>query len=118
VGYVFLIALLLSSTPFSREVKTTFNSTIVRDGKATDHIYNYLDPSSDGKDTWTMECVEQPCYLFHKGDKVTLTMSDKVQKIRTGRFSSEKFMVGTICGAPSGCFKAAFAHSEPSQKEQ
>lgn len=94
--------LFLSAYACAKEVKTAFTSTIVRDGEATDRIYNYLDPDGSGKDVWTMFCVEQPCHVFHKGETVKLMMSDKAVKV-----GNEKHIIGTICGASTGCFKAA-----------
>lgn len=98
--------LFLSVCAVAKEVKSTFQATIVKDGEATDLIYNYLDPDSSGKDVWTMTCVEQPCHLFRKGETVTLMMSDKFVRVRTGK-ETKRFLIGKICGAPTGCFKAA-----------
>jgi hypothetical protein len=110
---VCLIVFLLSLVAWAKNPDYTYNATAAADGQATDFIYNYLDPDSTGKDIWTMQCVQQPCHLFHKGDKVTLTMYDKPGKVRVGSFRSEKFIIGKLCGAPTGCFKAAFIAHKP-----
>lgn len=108
-----LVLLLLWATfATAKNPDFTYNATAVADGEATDFIYNYLDPGN-GKDVWTMRCVQQPCYLFRKGDKVTLTMYDKPGKVRVGKLRTEKFIIGKLCGAPTGCFKAAFIAHKP-----
>jgi hypothetical protein len=104
---VAITLILLMSVASVAETKTVFKSVVVKDGQSSDLIYNYLDPDGAGKDVWTMVCVKQPCYLFHKGDRVTFTMSDKLQRVRVGKLKTEKGQVGLICGAPTGCFNAA-----------
>jgi len=104
------VAVLLFATfVTAKNPDATFNAVVVEDGKASDFIYNYLDPDGSGKYLWTMKCVQQPCSLFHKGDKVTVTVADKPQKVRVGNFRSEKFFIGRICGAPTGCFNSSIS---------
>jgi Trypsin-like peptidase domain len=83
-----------------------FHGFALKDGYATDYIYNYFGTLEEGKTySWTTMCIEQPYKLFHKDERLVLYVWDKSQRVKTGRFTSEKSMVGKICGATSGCFK-------------
>ena len=53
----------------------------------------------------TLTCVKRPCYLFKKGDNVTLT--DDGFKKTGSRFHNENEIVMKLCGAPTGCFEVA-----------
>jgi len=87
--------------------------TAHQDGAATDYIYNYLE-SRDGA-VWSVVCIghsgrESACRVFHRGERAVLYSFRKSQRVKTGRFSSSKEIVGKVCGAESGCFAVQITH--------
>jgi hypothetical protein len=90
-----------------------FQATAHQDGAATDYIYNYLE-SRDGA-VWSVVCIgragaDSACHVFHKGERALLYAFRKPQRVKTGRFSSSKAIVGKVCGAESGCFLVQITH--------
>jgi hypothetical protein len=84
-----------------------------QDGAATDYIYNYLE-SRDGA-VWSVVCIGRPgadsaCHVFHKGERAVLYAFRKEQRVKSGKFSSSKAIVGKVCGRESGCFSVRITH--------
>jgi hypothetical protein len=78
-----------------------------QDGAATDYIYNYFE-TIDGY-LLSVVCTGYPeteggCRLFHKGECAVLYILRKDRRVKTGKFSSSKVIVGKVCGRESGCF--------------
>jgi hypothetical protein len=92
---------------------TLFQVTAHQDGAATDYIYNYLESRDGG--VWSVVCIaragaDSACRVFHKGERAVLYAFNKPQRVKTGKFSSGKALVGKVCGAESGCFSVQITH--------
>lgn len=86
-----------------------------QDGAATDYIYNYFE-TRDGA-VWSVLCIgrsgaDSACRIFHKGERAVLYAFHKEQRVKTGKFSSSKAIVGKVCGRESGCFSVQITHIE------
>jgi hypothetical protein len=84
-----------------------------QDGAATDYIYNYLE-TRDGA-VWSVVCIgrsgaDSACRVFHKGERAVLYAFRKEQRVKSGKFSSSKAIVGKVCGRESGCFSVQITH--------
>ena len=86
-----------------------------QDGAATDYIYNYFE-TRDGA-VWSVVCIgrsgaDSACRVFHKGERAVLYAFRKEQRVKSGKFSSSKAIVGKVCGKESGCFSVQITHIE------
>jgi hypothetical protein len=84
-----------------------------QDGAATDYIYNYLETKDHA--VWTVVCIghtgtDSACRVFHKGERAVLYAFHKEQRVKSGKFSSSKAIVGKVCGRESGCFSVQITH--------
>lgn len=84
-----------------------------QDGAATDYIYNYLE-TRDGA-VWSVVCIgrsgaDSACRVFHKGERAVLYAFRKEQRVKSGKFTSSKAVVGKVCGRESGCFSVQITH--------
>lgn len=103
-----VLAVLVEAVAGQAPKHPSWTTVVAADGVAAEYVDNYVLtlPGKDGhQEIMTLTCVGQPCYLFKKGDTVTLT--DEGLKKVGSRFHNQKEIVHKICGAPKGCFMAA-----------
>ncbi len=104
------IALVLTPNAMPQNPHHPSRQTVVSaDGISAEDIENYVLTAPSAKDgqqeLMTLTCVKKPCYVFKKGDTVTI-IDDGLKKVGS-RFHNKQEIVMKICGAPTGCFEVA-----------